>query len=127
MLNKLSKVSQCSAVTIALAFLIVPTYGSNSYIMKVMPFPGEDVNAEDTDGDGITDDEDICIEEDYDLQYHESCLNMAGLRVPTAVEFSAADQAYMEMNEALGIRGNSNPTPDDPYEVSSYKDLAIKT
>lgn len=95
--------------------------------MKVMPFPGEDVNAEDTDGDGITDDEDVCIEEDYDLQYHESCLNMAGLRVPTAVEFSAADQAYMEMNEALGIRGNSNPTPDDPYEVSSYKDLAIKT
>lgn len=98
--------------------------------MRDMPFEDEDPNAEidDDDGDKIKNKTDVCIEDDYAIDFHESCLKEAGLRVPTRLEFSDADKAYMDMQRALGVRGEDYSVPSEPYyEVALYSDLEIKT
>lgn len=77
MLNKLSNVLQCSAVTIALCFLILPyAYAHDT------PFHP----LGDADGDGINNKTDVCVESLYGHDYHEQCLTEAGLLAPEHYE-----------------------------------------
>lgn len=109
MLNKLSKVLQCSAVTIALAFLICPDFNwvyaqpeteENSELFNQLLEDYRDLINEmndsslsdseietfwwgpDADDDGIGDKSDVCVNDSYRIDYHEACLRSEGLELP---------------------------------------------
>lgn len=103
MLNKLSKILQCSAITIALAFLIVPY----AHAHRGPEYPPDG----DFDGDDINNRTDVCVESSYSPDYHESCLTEAGFRAPKTF--------YIELNDY----GRFPVIVED----STFRDLKIKT
>lgn len=112
MLNKLSNFLQCSALTIALAFLIVPVYGHDGPGFHPMG---------DADGDSIKNNVDVCIESSYGTDYHEDCLTKAGLKTPKTHSIRI-EQAF------LGPQGARQdfiiPVIEDD---TTFQDLEIKT